>query len=121
MGTATRWGGPVDFGTSPTLTVDLGASHAITGVRCTTPLDVAGGVHLSRIELSDDGERFTLAPAGFEPDSLSALYEAPDAVHSWEARFPTTSARFVRLAAGERSFWAGPWTIGELDVLAPAP
>jgi hypothetical protein len=117
----TAWGAPVAFGTSAALTIDLGATRAIAGVRCTTPLATAAGVHLSRVELSDDGARFVLAPAGFEPDSLQALYDAPESVRWWEARFPTTPARWVRLTAGERAFWAGPWTIAELDVLAPAP
>jgi hypothetical protein len=116
----THWGGPVTFGARETLTIDLGTARAVAGVRCTTPIAEAGGVHLSRIELSDDGERFALAPAGFEPDSLQALYNAPETIRFWEARFPPTPARFVRLTSGERSFWAGPWTIGELDVLVPA-
>jgi hypothetical protein len=117
----TLWSVTVPRGQTPALTIDLGAVHDVAGVRCRTPLERAAGVQWSRVELSEDGTRFTTAPAGFEPDSLAALYDAPDTVRFWEARFPPRRARWVRLSNTDLAFWGGEWTIGDLDVLAPAP
>lgn len=117
----TRWTVQVPHGVVPSLTIDLGTVRPVAGIRVTTPLERAAGVQSSRVQLSDDGRDFTLAPAGFEPDSLRALYEAPATVRYWEVRFPPRAVRFVRLSNGELSFWGGEWTIGELEVLAPAP
>ena len=116
---ATLWEAPVARGHPPSLTIDLGAVRPVAGVRCTTPLERAAGVQWSRVELSTDGTRFALAPAGFEPESLAALYDAPKSVRAWEARFPAWPARFVRLTNNELAFWSGEWVIGELDVLVP--
>jgi hypothetical protein len=117
----TLWSVTVPRGQTPALTIDLGAVHDVAGVRCRTPLERAAGVQWSRVELSEDGTRFTTAPAGFEPDSLAALYDAPDTVRFWEARFPPRRARWVRLSNADLAFWGGEWTIGDLDVLAPSP
>ncbi len=73
------------------------------------------------LELSADGTHFTLAPVGFEPDSLRTLYDAPEQVHDWEARFPPQRARCVKLSNPDLAFWGGEWVIGELDVLEPEP
>jgi hypothetical protein len=116
----TLWSVTVPRFQTPSLTIDLGAVREVAGVRCRTPLDRAAGVQWSRIELSVDGTHFTTAPAGFEPDSLAALYAAPDAVRDWEARFAPRPARWVRLRNEDLAFWSGEWTIGELDVLTPA-
>ncbi len=117
----TLWSVTVPRGETPSLTIDLGAAYDVAGVRCRTPLDRAAGVQWSRVELSEDGTTFTTAPAGFEPDSLRALYDAPDTVRFWEARFPPRRARWVRLSNADLAFWSGEWVIGELDVLVPSP
>jgi hypothetical protein len=116
----TLWSVDVARGQTPSLTIDLGAAHDVAGIRCTVPLDRAAGVQWSRVELSDDGTHYATAPAGFEPDSLAALYDAPDTVRWWDARFPPRRARWVRLTNADLAFWTGEWTIGELDVLAPS-
>jgi hypothetical protein len=116
---ATLWTAAVARGKPPALTIDLGTVRPVAGVRCTTPLERAAGVQWSRVELSTDGVAFTPAPAGFEPESLAALYDAPDTVRAWEARFPPQPARFVRLTNVELAFWSGDWIVGELDVLVP--
>ena len=116
----TLWSVTVARGETPSLTIDLGAVHDVAGVRCRTPLEQSAGVQWSRVELSEDGTHFATAPAGFEPDSLAALYAAPDTVRYWEARFPPRRARWVRLTNADLAFWSGEWVIGELDVLVPA-
>jgi len=117
---ATLWEAAVARGKPPTLTVDLGRVRSVAGVRCRAPLERAAGVQWSRVQTSEDGTTWSLAPAGFEPDSLEALYAAPEQVHAWEALFPPRPARFVRLLNNELAFWSGEWVIGELDVLVPA-
>lgn len=117
----TRWTLAVErrTPTAPHLTLDLGRSRPVAGVRVTAPLEDADATQWSRVLLSDDGVTFTLAASGFEPDSFAALYEAPARIRWWEARFPPRPARYVRLTNAELAFWGGTWTIAELDVLAP--
>jgi hypothetical protein len=94
--------------------------RSLAGIRITTPLEHAPGVQWSRVQLSNDGTTFSLAPAGFEPDSLTTLYEAPQRVRYWELRFPPREARWIRLSNGELAFWGGDWTIAELEILEPS-
>jgi len=116
----TLWVASVPQGAVPFVTIDLGAVRDVAGVRCAVPFERAAGVQWSRVELSEDGAHFTTAPAGFEPESLAALYADPARVHVWEARFPPRAVRWVRLSNRDLSFWSGEWVIGELDVLTPA-
>jgi hypothetical protein len=116
---ATLWEAAIARGKVPALTIDLGEVRQVAGVRCAVPLERAAGVQWSRVELSEDGAHFTRAPAGFEPESLTALYDAPMTVGTWEARFAPRPARWIKLSNEELAFWSGEWVIGELDVLVP--
>jgi hypothetical protein len=103
----------------PWLSVDLGAVASVTGVRCMRgPVDEPG-VYLADVQTSLDGVTWTTTPARFEPDSLATLYQHPDEVRWWEARFPATNARYVRLVNARLAFWGGAWEIADLDVLTP--
>jgi hypothetical protein len=77
------------------------------------------GVYLADVQTSLDGVTWTTTPARFEPDSLATLYQHPDEVRWWEARFPATNARYVRLVNARLAFWGGAWEIADLDVLTP--
>ena len=101
----------------PWVVVDLGALHAITGVRCVPLRADAPGVYLADVDLSPDAAAWTPTGARFLPDSLATLLDDPADLAYYEARFPTRAARYVRLRNPALAFWGGPWEIAELDVL----
>jgi hypothetical protein len=101
----------------PTLTVDLGRTWPVAGVRAVPPEPNAPGIYLADVELSVNGMDWQTAPGWFHPDSLATLLHRPRALDHYEARFPTTWARYVRLAARGMSTFAWPMEIAELEIL----
>jgi hypothetical protein len=104
-------------GEPPALTVDLGRTWPVTGVRCVPPEANAPGIYLADVELSADGRDWQTAPGWFHPDSLATLLHRPRALDHYQARFPTTPARYVRLVARGMSAFAWPMEIAELEVI----
>ena len=113
------WAAPVDRGRTPWVLVDLGRPERVAGVRCTPTRPDALAVPLALVELSEDGEHWERVPRRFVPDSLATLIEHPARLASYEARFPTRRARYVRLVNPELVFWGGTWDMAELDVMTP--
>jgi len=113
------WAAPVDGERTPWVLVDLGRPERVAGVRCIPTRPDAPAVPLALVELSEDGEHWERAPRRFVPDSLATLIEHPARLASYEARFPTRRARYVRLVNPELVFWGGTWDMTELDVMTP--
>ena len=113
------WAALVDGGRTPWVLVDLGRPERVAGVRCTPTRADALAVPLALVELSEDGEHWERVPRRFVPDSLATLIEHPARLASYEARFPTRRARYVRLVNPELVFWGGTWEMAELDVMTP--
>ena len=66
-----------------------------------------------RLDTSVDGEEFEVAAFELEPDSVEAFVHTPmDA--SFETRFPSRAARFVRLT--NPGLWAERWSIAEIAI-----
>lgn len=114
----TIWRAPViPGGSAPWLEVDLGRPHWIGGVRSTPSDPRETTVFRARVEMSLDGREWNSIDAVFWPDSLVDLFERPDELEYFEARFPAQPARFVRLVHPARGHKERIWEIAELELL----
>jgi hypothetical protein len=100
-----------------TVTIDLGVEARLAAVIVRTPRGLGDAIAVAQLEVSRDGEQWTPF-AGFLPEPFDAFFLAPPAILTLAAREAPREARFLRLVAAGASAWAGPWRIGELEVLA---
>ena len=77
-------------------------------------------IYLATIELSSDGTSWTPIDTWFEPDDRATLIDRPLEVRWFEARFPATPARAVRIRASAASYRGGIREVAEVGVLEPA-
>jgi hypothetical protein len=100
-----------------TVTMDLGEPARVAAVIVRTPRGLGDAIAVARLEVSRYGERWEPF-AGFLPEPFETFFTAPPAILTLAARDVPHEARFLRVVAIGASAWAGPWRIGELEVLA---